>query len=380
MQKHLCLITVFALLVNVGCGPSASKPSASPVQGQTTQTIPSAHGDFETDSDFHSRSDSDDQSDSESDSHSDSAAPGPTPTPAPIPPAEENLPTLEQKITGLYSEKLATSSGAPTLKVFKQSILSYCKLLETEDAKLLSNQNTFGIVDLTPISSVPRLFIYNVTEKSWSMITKIGHGFGSDSIYEIKDKGKIWAESHDFENSIYFSNKKDSNQSSIGMVIIGDKIDYSKKLKERVIAVHGIDGALNDQVKDQIKDRGMWIHGADFDHPDLLGQTPLSNGCSMVRYDEFDKVFELLKGTAVLYYHERLDANKNQVTYDQQNKEYVDLLNKLEKEGAPARVLKKLKTTVQDKIEATYLYFKNSSKFVNQNLKSEDACLKALGI
>ena len=124
----------------------------------------------------------------------------------------------------------------------------------------------------------------------------------------------------------------------------------------------------------------MIVHGADFDLSDLRGQTPVSEGCTMVRRDELDETLRLLGGAAILFYHERMNDAANERVYLEQMNRYQNLKDRFTELGASGKAFAMLDSKVLTPIKSTYEYFKNKSKYANQKLDSETACLSRLGL
>lgn len=169
---------------------------------------------------------------------------------------------------------------APTLDstVFKQAYIGYLNLREQGK----TNSPIITIADLSIHSSEPRLWIIDLAQDSVLLHTFVAHGRGS-GLAEAKN----------------FSNRVNSNQSSLGFYLTGET--YQGK-HGRSLRLDGLDRGYNTNARA----RGIVLHGAWYVGANILkGQDRMgvSQGCPAVAEILKDKVIDLIKDRSMLFIH-----------------------------------------------------------------------------
>jgi len=170
--------------------------------------------------------------------------------------------------------------SAPTLdsSVFKQAYIGYLNLREQGK----THSSIISIADLSLHSNQPRLWIIDLEEDRVLLHTYVAHGRGS-GLAEAKT----------------FSNRPNSNQSSLGFYLTGET--YQGK-HGRSLRLDGLDKGFNTNARA----RGIVLHGAWYVGKNILrGQNRMgvSQGCPAVAERLKDKIIDLIKDRSVLYIH-----------------------------------------------------------------------------
>ena len=182
-----------------------------------------------------------------------------------------NSESVKPEIRQLY-EDLSLSKDV-NYTAFAQAYSGYKKLM-------VENQ-ILTLIDFSKPSSQKRLFVIDLEKKEILFKTHVAHGRKSGDKYATS-----------------FSNKSGSNQSSLGFFLTeetynGKKTGYSLRLK-------GLDKGINDNVRA----RGVVIHGADYANPDQIqssGRLGRSFGCPALPEDINDAVINVIKGGSLIY-------------------------------------------------------------------------------
>ena len=113
----------------------------------------------------------------------------------------------------------------------------------------LSNENILSIADMSTSSGKKRFFVIDIKNNKLLFVTYVAHG---------KNSG--------LDKTLYFSNEKESNKSSVGfyitsltysgihgysMRLVGQEIGYNNNAMEREIVVHSADYVSEAVVKSQ---------------------------------------------------------------------------------------------------------------------------------
>lgn len=186
---------------------------------------------------------------------------------------------LSYKFEDLFNRVHASNPDLDSI-VFKQAYIGYLNLLE--QGKTTSSIIT--IADLSKHSSEPRLWIIDIEQDSVLLNTYVAHGRGSG-----------------LEEANSFSNRPNSNQSSLGFYLTGET--YQGK-HGRSLKLDGLDEGFNTNARA----RGIVMHGAWYVGQNILkGQDRMgvSQGCPAVAEILKDKIIDLIKDKSVLYIHGR---------------------------------------------------------------------------
>ncbi|GAA4804913.1 hypothetical protein GCM10023231_37560 [Olivibacter ginsenosidimutans] len=183
-------------------------------------------------------------------------------------------------VTNFESTYQQIKAFAPTLdsNVFKQAYIGYLNLRDQGK----THSSILSIADLSIHSSQPRLWIIDLADDRVLVNTFVAHGRGS-GLTEAKS----------------FSNRPNSNQSSLGFYLTGET--YQGK-HGRSLRLDGLDEGFNTNARA----RGIVLHGAWYVGSKILkGQDRMgvSQGCPAVAEALKDKIINLIKDKSVLYIH-----------------------------------------------------------------------------
>jgi hypothetical protein len=165
--------------------------------------------------------------------HKDSSRVGLTPT---IKYATLNRFNFEDSLQRLYSQ-IGLSDCHLSYQVFRYAMTGYYSL--KQDGQL-SDKNLLTIIDFTKPSAEKRFYIIDLNENKVKYYTYTSHG---------RNTGDVMASQ--------FSNRINSNQSSLGFYVTGETYVGSKGFS---LKLDGKEGAFNDKMRE----RGVVIHEADY--------------------------------------------------------------------------------------------------------------------
>lgn len=185
-----------------------------------------------------------------------------------------------------YATLDANSFNTPSFDCFSKAILGFYKLKESG----IVSKDFLTIVDYSLPSTTKRLWIIDTKENKIVQNTLVAHG---------KNSGANYATS--------FSNKNESNKSSLGFFITG----------ETYIGKHGLslklDG-LESGINDSARQRAIVMHAADYvseAFAKVHHRLGLSHGCPAVPANLSAKIIATIKGKSCLFiYHPSMDYNK----------------------------------------------------------------------
>jgi hypothetical protein len=186
------------------------------------------------------------------------------------------LTRLEDSIRGLYDE-IGLGSYGLSYKVFRLGMVGYYSL-QTEGT--LNDRNIFSIIDFAKPSTEKRFYTIDLSQRKVKFHTYVAHG---------KNTGENIA--------TFFSNKQNSNQSSLGFYVTGETYTGSKGYSLRL---DGKDLHFNDQ----IRDRAIVIHEADYVSESWIkryGRLGRSQGCPALPKGISRKVIDTIKGSTVVF-------------------------------------------------------------------------------
>lgn len=151
----------------------------------------------------------------------------------------------------------------------------------------------FTIIDYSKPSNEPRMWVFNLEDKTLIYEELVSHGKNSGLIYAKK-----------------FSNEPDSRQSSLGLFRTGEPYYGSNGYSLR------LDG-LEEDINDRARERGIVIHGApyvSFEHVAEQGRLGRSHGCPVVSHQINRKLIDTIKGGSLVfaYYPERSWLSKSE--------------------------------------------------------------------
>lgn len=179
----------------------------------------------------------------------------------------------------LYNQMALSTTGLGS-EAFQLAFKGYSKLLQEGFVNI---SNILTIADFSKPSSEKRLFVFDMVQHKILFNTLVAHG---------RNSGLNYATS--------FSNKKESNKSSLGFYVTLDTYNgengYSLKLK-------GLEEGFNDNAYD----RAIVVHGSDYVNSSFAannGYLGRSLGCPAVPRKQAKSIINTIKNGSVLFiYH-----------------------------------------------------------------------------
>ena len=153
----------------------------------------------------------------------------------------------------------------------------YQKLLE--QGRLI-NQRYLTIADFSKPSSEERFYIIDMESEEMVIQTLVAHG---------KNSGTLFAK--------FFSNKNESNKSSLGFYITGNI--YQGK-HGRSLSLNGVENGINDKAAQ----RAIVLHGAGYVSKSAIRKTGYlgrSQGCPAVPESQVQDIINTIQGESCLF-------------------------------------------------------------------------------
>lgn len=144
----------------------------------------------------------------------------------------------------------------------------------------LSNARYLTIANFSQPSNEERLYIIDMEQQDLVIQTLVAHGKNSGTLFAKK-----------------FSNKNESNQSSLGFYITGDI--YRGKHGNSLQLI-GIEPGINDKAKQ----RAIVLHGADYvsnNAIEQMGYLGRSQGCPAVPNSQVAEIIETIQGESCFF-------------------------------------------------------------------------------
>ena len=187
--------------------------------------------------------------------------------------------TSDDPVSESWKDKLIDSCGIPE-PALNMAINGFYSL---KDEHLLKNDSLLTIVDFSTPSTTQRFYILDLKNQKIIKNTWVAHGMNS---------GVDVAES--------FSNKTNSNKSSLGLYVTKETYDGKHGYSLR------LDG-MSEGLNDNARERAIVVHGADYVSKDFIeetGRLGRSFGCPALPMDEVEGIIDLIKGGSCLFiYH-----------------------------------------------------------------------------
>lgn len=200
----------------------------------------------------------------------------------------KNLVTVRplKKVEMIYNSLDANNFKLPSIESFEIAFEGY----ENLKAKGKIQNNFLTIVDYSLSSKSNRFWVIDMNENKIIFNTLVAHG---------KNSGDDFASR--------FSNKNDSNQSSLGFFSTG----------ETYVGQHGLslklDG-LEVGINDKARQRAIVIHGADYVSKEFIKQhnrLGRSQGCPALPIEMSKKIIQIIKNKSCLFiYHHSINYSK----------------------------------------------------------------------
>lgn len=190
-----------------------------------------------------------------------------------------------QLVSSIYHEIHLDAVGL-TQQVFEKALTGFYNM---KYSGLVNAKSILTIADFDQESTRKRLYIIDLADRKLILNTWVAHGQNSGG-----DKPSS------------FSNKINSNQSSLGFYLTGE-IYYGKH--GRSLKLDGMDQNFNNNARE----RSIVVHGASYVSQksiDELGRLGRSQGCPAVPAKLADDIINTISDHTVLYIH-----NSNQLYY-----------------------------------------------------------------
>ena len=192
-----------------------------------------------------------------------------------LPEGPERLPLVSRNKTGF--QKAADASNFDPLGLIPADLKAAAAEYYLANADKIGNLRYAAVIDFSKHSSKARLYLADLKDGSVKVL-HVAHGSGSDA------NNDGYAEK--------FSNKVNSNSSSLGFYLTGDI--YMGK-HGRSMRLHGLSATNSNAFE-----RAVVIHAADYVQ-DKEVQQGRSWGCPAVSNANRDVVIDALKGGALIY-------------------------------------------------------------------------------
>ncbi len=183
-------------------------------------------------------------------------------------------PAATTEVEQLLEKLTAVHPNPPSLPALASAWRGYSQLSDALNKPLLT------VIDFTLPSTQRRLWIIDMQAQKILLNTVVAHG---------RNSGLLHAEQ--------FSNRPESNQSSLGFYKTGEtyqgKHGYSMRLD-------GLEKGINDQARN----RAIVLHGADYAKEDFLksvGRLGRSLGCPAVPTELATSIIQLIQGGTLLF-------------------------------------------------------------------------------
>ncbi len=191
----------------------------------------------------------------------------------------------ENSVEGFYNTLNSNNFEMPSYECFSRGLQGFNKLKATGRV----TKEYLTIVDYSLPSTVKRLWIIDVKERKIIMNSLVAHG---------KNSGQNYATS--------FSNKSESNKSSLGFFITGETYMGKHGLS---LKLDGMENGINDRARD----RAIVMHAADYVTEDFARthhRLGLSHGCPALPPNLSAKIIAMVKGKSCLFiYHPSMSYN-----------------------------------------------------------------------
>jgi L,D-transpeptidase catalytic domain len=179
-------------------------------------------------------------------------------------------------IDQMYYNLNANHNSLPKIECFSKGLLGFYNLKERGKVK----KDILTIIDYSLPSSKKRLWVIDLENNKVLFNTLVAHGVNSGTTYAKR-----------------FSNKVESNQSSLGFFSTG----------ESYVGKHGLsmklDG-LEKGINNKARMRDVVIHGADYVSPAYIKSNKLlgrSQGCPALPHKFSKKIIKVIKNRSCLF-------------------------------------------------------------------------------
>ena len=199
--------------------------------------------------------------------------------PKEIHPEKSAMVSSSNKVVSAYNNLNANHFQLPNLESFSEALKGFYSLKE----RGFFRKDFLTIIDFSLSSRVKRLWIIDMAQNKIVFNSLVAHG---------KNSGE------DYANQ--FSNKNESNKSSLGFYATGEVYQGKHGLS---LKLDGLEKGVNDNARQ----RAIVIHGADYVSDNFLknhSRLGKSHGCPAVPMGLSKKIIETIKDKSCLFiYH-----------------------------------------------------------------------------
>jgi hypothetical protein len=185
---------------------------------------------------------------------------------------------IDMKADMVYNSLHANNFAMPKAETFKQGLKGFYQLKQ----KGLVKKDILTLVDFSLSSTMKRMWVIDLSTNTILYNSLVAHG---------KNTGEEFAKA--------FSNKAESNQSSLGFYATGEI--YSGK-HGKSLKLDGLERGLNDNARN----RAVVVHGADYVSESFIKnhhRLGRSQGCPAIPVEMADKIINTIKNKSCLYIH-----------------------------------------------------------------------------
>jgi hypothetical protein len=195
--------------------------------------------------------------------------------------------TSIKKSAVIYNSLISNNFKLPKLESFTKALDGFYLLKE----KGLIDKNYLTIIDFSLSSKEKRMWIIDMNENKIILNSLVAHG---------KNSG------NDYANQ--FSNKNESNKSSLGFFATGEAYQGKHGLS---LKLDGLEKGINSNARQ----RAIVIHGADYVSENFIrnhNRLGKSQGCPAVPVELSKKIIQIIKDKSCLFiYHPSKSSIEN---------------------------------------------------------------------
>lgn len=199
--------------------------------------------------------------------------------PKEIHPEKSAMVSSSNKVVSVYNNLNANHFQLPNLESFSEALKGFYSFKE----KGIIKKDYLTIIDFGLSSKVKRMWIIDMNQKKILVNSLVAHG---------KNSGD------DFANQ--FSNKNESNKSSLGFFATGESYQGKHGLS---LKLDGLENGINSNARQ----RAIVIHGADYVSETFIrlhNRLGKSQGCPAVPVELSKKIIQIIKDKSCLFiYH-----------------------------------------------------------------------------
>lgn len=187
--------------------------------------------------------------------------------------------TPASEIDSIYIALDTGSVSLPSKAVFARAVTGFLSLKKAGRTQ----SGTVSIIDFTLPSTEKRLWVIDLDKGTVLYHSLVAHG---------KNSGELYAKE--------FSNKHESNKSSLGFYLTGKKYNGKHGLS---LTLHGLEPGINDQAES----RAIVIHGANYvseEYAKKVGRLGRSWGCPAIPMENHKAIInQIADGSCMFIYY-----------------------------------------------------------------------------